>query len=301
MVALIGQCRGDLDLFVRQLAAVHVSVTRAGSGFSLAFKSPLAPFVVLGDIVSPLNAWCTSPEAAPSQDASVLQLMLQVSEAVGAGIVPGLHELLLLDNDTSRCQVGTNHRRLLALVRSAPFRSAFGRATRRAPPGISRAARSIAGIVHDNASRPAPAGFEPFWVRLGALDRGTRFVMRAGGALVDVPHVGLASSALAPRPTALAEHCAFEYNRLRCDHAGWSRAVAALARQYAEYERLRRRCIAVRSDRSVVADHVGRLLEDSDAFAEALERQVGVIASRYSTPATPAQVVSTAVAAFERL
>jgi hypothetical protein len=298
MHALIGQCRGDLELFVRQLGAVHVAAARTPKGFTLTFRSPVPSFVVLGDIVGPLNAWGTCSPLVASDDAAILQLAVQVSDATGMGVVPGLNELMLLGDDTSRCQLGKTHRKLLALARSPPFREAWRRATRRAPEAVCRAARTVAAIVHDNAARPPPAPLAPYWPRLSALDRGTRFVVRGpASSLIDAPQVGLASRAFAPVASAVAEHLAFEYNRLRCGAAEWGRAAEPIARAYADFDALRRRCIATRSSGAAVADHVSHVL-DRAVLREELERRLAVIVSRYAPPATAAELASAALAAF---
>ena len=298
MYALIGQCRGDLELFVRQLGAVHVAVARTAKGFTLTFRSPAVPFVVLGDIVGPLNAWGTC-EPLASDDAAILQLAVQVSDATGAGIVPGLNELMLLGDDTSRCQLGKSHRKLLALVRAASFRDAWRRACKRAPEAVCRAAKNIPAIVHDNATRPAPAPLTQYWPRLSALDRGTRFVVRGPSGLVDAPIVGLASRAFSPAVSAVAEHLAFEYNRTRCGVAEWARLVGPVAKAYADYDAARRKCIATRANGSVVADHVEREL-DRGILRDELERRLAVIVARYSPPATAAELTSAAVSAFAK-
>ena len=115
----------------------------------------LQGIVVLGDIVGPLNAWGTC-EPLASDDAAILQLAVQVPDATGAGVVPGLNEMMLLGDDTSRCQLGKSHRKLLALVRNAAFRDAWRRACKRAPESVCRAAKTVPAIVHDNSTRPAP-------------------------------------------------------------------------------------------------------------------------------------------------
>ena len=297
MYALVGQCRGDLDLFIRQLGAVHVAVARTPKGFALTFRSPVAPFVVLGDIIGPLNAWGTN-EPLVSDDAAILQLAVQVSDATGAGVVAGMNELMLLgDDDTSRCMLGKSHRKLLALARNGAFRDAWRRACRRAPETVCRAARTVPAIVHDNAARPAPAPLAQYWPRLSAMDRGTRFVVRGPSGLVDAPIVGLASRAFAPAVAAVAEHLAFEYNRTRCGAAEYARAVETVARAYVEFDALRRKCIATRANGAVVSDHVAPCL-DAGLLREELERRLAVIVARYAPPATAAELASAAVAAF---
>ena len=302
MYALIGQCRGDLDLFVRQLGAVHVAVARTQKGFTLTFRSPVPSFVVLGDIVGPLNAWGTAStqcEPAASDDAAILQLAVQVSDATGAGVVPGLNEMMLLGDDTSRCQLGKSHRKLLALVRNAAFRDAWRRACKRAPESVCRAAKTVPAIVHDNSTRPAPPPLGAYWPRLSALDRGTRFVVRGPSGLVDAPMVGLASRAFAPAVSAVAEHLAFEYNRTRCGVAEWSRALEGVAKAYAEFDAARKKCIATRANGTVVTDHVAHTL-DRALLREELERRLAVIVARYATPATATELASAAVAAFAK-
>ena len=297
MYALVGQCRGDLELFIRQLGAVHVAVARKpGGAFALTFRSPVQPFVVLGDIIGPLNAWGTN-EPLVSDDAAILQLAVQVSDATGAGVVAGMNELMLLGDDTSRCQLGKSHRKLLALARNGAFREAWRRACKRAPETICRAARTVPGIVHDNAARPAPAPLAQYWPRLSSMDRGTRFVVRGPSGLVDAPIVGLASRAFAPAVAAVAEHLAFEYNRMRCGAAEYARAVESVARSYAEFDATRTRCIATRANGTVVSDHVAPCI-DTGALREELERRLAVIVARYSPPATAAELASAAVAAF---
>jgi hypothetical protein len=298
MYGLVGQCRGDLELFIRQLGAVHVAVARKPKGFALTFRSPLAPFVVLGDIIGPLNAWGTC-EALVSDDAGILQLAVELSDATGAGIVPGMNELMLLGDDTSRCQLGKSHRKLLALARNASFRDAWRRACKRAPETVCRAARNVPAIVHDNTARPAPAPLAAYWSRLSSMDRGTRFVVRGPSGLVDAPIVGLASRAFAPVVAAIAEHLAFEYNRTRSGVKEWARAAESVAKGYAEFDALRKKCIATRANGSVVSDHLVPSV-DTGLLREELERRLAVIVARYAPPATAAELASVAVAAFTK-
>ena len=268
MGTYIGQCRGDMGLLMRQLRALHVTVTPSAVSSARA-----ASFVILGDVVGPLNAWCSHESRVDSDDVHILQLVVRVSEELGVGVVPGLNELLLLSGDTRLCGTGRNHRRLLRLVTDPDFLDAWDRACARTPPGVKRAARHVKGILHDNATRPPPSVMQPYWELMSVFDRGTRFIFNGA----DIPPVGFASASFSPTPFALASHMHLEYHRARCDMAKWKEVVAGVASTYRTFDDARRRTIALVNGRGVrdtergVLDKDGGVSEFEACLSSALE------------------------------
>jgi hypothetical protein len=245
--ALVGQCRGDLALFVRQLERIGVVVSfQRNNKLSVVAKSAPA-IVILGDLICPLNAWCSYPSQG-NQDAQILELAVKVACALGAGLVCGLHEqMLILKHATERCMQGANHRRLLALVANADFRAAFARARKNNAYGVVAAGMNPAAIVSDNRTRAPPPELAPYWDRMSVFDRGTRFICarKGAGGYFDLPVIGLGSAALAVHPLALRDHLLAEYGRLRSSVPSWKATVEAIGEQYAAFDRARRRCLLV--------------------------------------------------------
>jgi hypothetical protein len=282
MVALIGQCRGDMQLFRRQLAAVQVTVSQ--KGLTRARNAPA--FVVLGDVIGPLNAWCAYQARVASDDVDILQLVIRLSEELGVGVVPGVYELMLLEGDTRQCGNGQNHRKLLGLVADPDFIRSWKVACSQAPPSVKRAARHIKGILHDNDTRPPPVGLGPYWPLLSTFDRGTRFVV--GGR--DVPSIGLASTTFQPTPFALASHFQLEYHRARgCDLSKWREIVSGVSIGYHEFDAVRRRAIVVAESGVLVRDSVSGVLDPAGMrefetlLASLLEPLVGRFGKSTST------------------
>jgi hypothetical protein len=272
MGTFIGQCRGDLALLMRQLRALHITVTPS------AVTNPRGvAFVILGDLVAPLNAWCSYQHRVHSDDIQILQLVVRLSEELGVGIVAGLNELLLMSGDTRLCGTGRNHRLLLRLVSDPDFRDAWGRACNKAPADVKRAARHIKGILHDNETRPPPHAMQSHWGLMSALDRGTRFVLKN----VDIQPVGFASSAFQPTPFALASHMHLEYHRARCDLEKWKDIVAAIAHTYKRFDDARRRTVALVGGRGVRDTESGILTEEgAREFATYLTSALEPLVSR---------------------
>lgn len=299
--ALVGQCRGDLALFVRQLERVGVAVSFARNRLSVTAKSA-PPIVILGDLICPLNAWCSYPPAE-NHDARILEVAVTVARALGAGLVCGLHEqMLLLRGATERCMQGTNHRRLLKLVANAEFRRAFADARKNPTHGVACAGKSPAAIVSDNRTREPPPELAPYWDRMSVFDRGTRFVHTRRG-IVDLPVLGLGSVALAVHPLALRDHVLAEYGRLRSSTAAWKATVEAIGEQYAAFDRARRRCLVVLPCGTPVPDpERGFLAGDAAELQGPLTRVFDDIIERYHVRgATSAELYAVTVRALTRV
>jgi hypothetical protein len=293
MVVLIGQCRGDMQLFRRQLAAVQVTVSQRG--LSRARNAPA--FVVLGDVIGPLNAWCAYQPRVASDDVDILQLVIRLSEELGIGVVPGVYELMLLAGDTRQCGNGQNHRKLLRLAADPDFNRSWKVACSQAPSSVKRAARHIQGILHDNDTRPPPVGMEPYWPLLSTFDRGTRFVM--GGR--DVPSIGLASTTFQPTPFALASHFQLEYHRVRgCDLSKWREIVSDISGGYHAFDAVRRRAIGVAESGMLVSDSVSGVLDPAAMrdFATLLTALLEPLVARFSKSTGAAALTRVAAAAL---
>lgn len=242
MLTIVGQCRGDLVMFRRQLYQAGLASNVEGKP---KFVKPPGPVVILGDLISPLNAWCAFAPTTPSEDAEILKLAVLVSEETGACIVEGLHELLLLGGDTSRCHTGPGHRALLSLVRSPKFLARWAAATRdrcSSVHGVTRACRSVKAILQDNASLPAPSEkLAPYWPAVSAFDRGTRYIHRE----IEVPQLYWCSRAFGLHPSALCTHLSSIYSRARCGQREWATAVDGVVEQYRAFDDARRSALLV--------------------------------------------------------
>ena len=282
--ALVGQCRGDLALFVRQLERVGVVVSFQRNKLNVVARSA-PPIVILGDLICPLNAWCSYPSSG-NQDARILEVAVTVARALDAARGWGRHaQRGGLGGGTERCMQGPNHRRLLALVANADFRDAFARARRNYAHGVAAAGKTPAAILSDNRTRDPPAELAPYWDRMSLFDRGTRFVCARKGAsagYVDLPVLGLGSAALAAHPLALRDHVQAEYGRLRSSVPAWKATVEAIGEQYAAFDRARRRCLLVLPCGTPVADtERGALAGDVEDLREPLTRVFDDIIERY--------------------
>jgi hypothetical protein len=297
MPAFIGQCRGDLGLLHRQLAAVGIRVTYERARTVVTARSP-PPLVILGDLICPLNAWCSYAPCA-NDDARILQTAVAVANAVGAALVLGLHEQLLMRGVTARCAQGTNHRKLLALVASKPFRRALAEARANEAHGVVCAARAPVAILNDNASRPPPVGLAACWHRLSVYDRGTRFQIKRGASYVDVPHVGLGSRAFAVHPLALRDHLMAEYGRLRCGAQQWAAALEPIKEQYEQFERARRERIAVTPSGASVRDTERAALASAAELQEPVTRMFEDIVARYHVATSAAELYAATLKALE--
>lgn len=283
--ALVGQCRGDLALFVRQLERVGVVVSfQRNNKLTVTAKS--APdIVILGDLICPLNAWSSYPSSG-NQDARILEVAVTVACELGAGLVCGLHEqMLILRGATERCMQGPNHRRLLALVANATFRGAFVEARKNYAHGVVAAGMNPKAIVSDNRTREPPSELAPYWARMSLFDRGTRFICArkgARGGYFDLPVLGLGSAALAVHPLALRDHLLAEYGRLRSSVPAWKTTVEAIGEQYAAFDRARRLCLLVLPCGTPVPDtERGILAGDVADMREPLTRVFDDIIERY--------------------
>ena len=283
--ALVGQCRGDLALFVRQLERVGVVVSfQRNNKLTVTAKS--APdIVILGDLICPLNAWSSYPSSG-NHDARILEVAVTVACELGAGLVCGLHEqMLILRDSTERCMQGPNHRRLLALVANPTFLAAFVEARKNFAHGVVSAGMNPKAIVSDNRTREPPSELAPYWARMSLFDRGTRFICArkgARGGYFDLPVLGLGSAALAVHPLALRDHLLAEYGRLRSSIPAWKATVEAIGEQYAAFDRARRRCLLVLPCGMLVPDtERGVLAGDVADMREPLTRVFDDIIERY--------------------
>ena len=285
--ALIGQCRGDLALFVRQLGAVGVRVTFERGRVAVTTRSP-PPLVILGDLICPLNAWCSYVPCG-NDDARILETAVTVANAVGGALVLGLHEQLLMRGVTARCAQGTNHRKLLTLVANKEFRRALAEARHQPAHGVVCAARAPTAILIDNASRAAPVGLGTCWHRLSCFDRGTRFQIKRGGSYVDAPLVGLSSRAFAVHPLALRDHLMAEYGKVRCGAGAWQQHLEPIRGAYDAFERARRERIAVLPSGGAVRDTASGFLAGATVeLQEPLTRMFDDIVARYHVGGTSA-------------
>ncbi len=288
--ALIGQCRGDLPLLLRQLSAVRIDATPtdAHGGYTLVDRRPAnaEPVVILGDVIGPRNAWASTPASVGSNDLAILRLVMAVCTTLrNVSALAGLHELLLFNGHTGRCGHGANHRRLLAHVLTDEFERAWGAITRGVPRAVRRAGTSIDAILLDNDARAPPPGLEAQWPLLSTYDRGTRFLV--GDA--DAPHTGLASAAFDADPAALAWHFASEYARTRtADGPPWARTAALVAAPYGAFDERRHECIAAVGG-AAVADPKGTSLSDGALrdFAEHLQRHLASARPSAAAPSAP--------------
>ena len=279
--ALVGQCRGDLALFMRQLARVGVVVSFQQKRIAVTMRSAPA-MVILGDLICPLNAWSSyPPHANANQDARILEVAVAVAKAHGAGLVIGLHEQMLLRGVTSRCMQGKGHRKLLTLVASSEFRRALADARKNDTHGVVCAGKSPTAILIDNRTRDAPAELAPYWDRMSVFDRGTRFQARSGASYADLPVLGLGSSALAVHPLALRDHLTAEYGRLRSMPQQWRATVEAIGEHYAAYDRARRRCLVVLGGSVVPDPEQGALAVPVGELQAPLTRMFEDIVTRY--------------------
>ena len=301
--ALVGQCRGDLALFVRQLARVGVAVSFQRSKLTITAKSDASKsdtsIVILGDLICPLNAW-SSYQPAENHDARILEVAVTVAEKLGAALVCGLHEQMLLRGATERCMQGTNHRRLLKLVLNSKFRAALARARLKDANGVACAGKSPEAILSDNKTREPPPELAPYWDRMSLYDRGTRFVCRTRKGFVDLPVLGLGSSALAVHPLAMRDHIVAEYGRLRSAIPQWKATAEAIGEQYAAFDRARRRCLVVTPQGTCVPDEERGVLAGPAADMQVpLTRAFEDIVERYSVRgATAAELYAVTIRAL---
>jgi len=296
--ALVGQCRGDLALFVRQLASVGVAVSFQRSKLSITAKSPPS-IVILGDLICPLNAWSSYPPSE-NHDAKILEVAVTVADKLGAALVCGLHEqMLLLRGATERCMQGTNHRRLLKLAANPKFRAALADARRNDAHGVACAGKTPAAILSDNKTREPPPELAPYWDRLSLFDRGTRFVYTRKG-FVDLPVLGLGSAALAVHPLAMRDHIVAEYGKLRSAIPQWKATVEAIGEQYAAFDRARRQCLVVLPCGKRVPDEERGVLAGTAAdLQDPLTRALEDIVERYSVRgATAAELYAVTIRAL---
>lgn len=301
--ALVGQCRGDLALFVRQLAHVGVLVSFVRGKLSITAKSDAAKsdtsIVILGDLICPLNAW-SSYQPAENHDARILEVAVTVAERLGAALVCGLHEQMLLRGDNARCMQGTNHRRLLKLVLNSKFRAALAKARANDAHGVACAGKTPEAILSDNETREPPPDLAPYWDRMSLYDRGTRFVCRTSkGSFVDLPVLGLGSSALAVHPLAMRDHIVAEYGKLRSAIPQWKATVEAIGAQYAAFDRARRRCLVVTPHGIVPDREEGVLAGTTEDLRAPLTRALEDIVERYSVRgATAAELYAVTIRAL---
>ena len=81
MLTIVGQCRGDLAMFRRQLFhAGLVSTVEGKPKFVKPGPGSLDRVVILGDLISPLNAWCAFAPTTPSEDAEIMKLAVLAAE-----------------------------------------------------------------------------------------------------------------------------------------------------------------------------------------------------------------------------
>ena len=256
-LTIVGQCRGDLAMFKRQLE--RAGIARFPDGRS-ANKPTFADtgddrIVILGDLISPLNAWCAFTPTSASEDAEILKIAVLVAEQTGACIVEGLHELMLFSGDTSRCHLGSGHRALLALVRSPKFVARWASVSCSAAYGLTRAGRSIKAIVQDNASIPPPCErLAPYWPSVSAFDRCTRYAHRE---LDQVPTLAWCSRAFSIHPSAMCAHLSSVYSRARCGPREWGAAVDDISDQYRAFDEARRATLAVVRGEAIRDDERG--------------------------------------------
>ena len=303
--ALVGQCRGDLALLVRQLDRVGVVVSFQRNNKLIVTAKSAPDIVILGDLICPLNAWSSYPSSG-NQDARILEVAVTVACELGAGLVCGLHEqMLILRGATERCMQGPNHRRLLALVANPTFRGAFVEARKNYAHGVVAAGINPKAIVSDNRTREPPAELAPYWARMSLFDRGTRFICArkgARGGYFDLPVLGLGSAALAVHPLALRDHLLAEYGRLRSSVPAWKATVEAIGEQYAAFDRARRRCLLVLPCGTPVPDpERGVLAGDVAEMREPLTRVFDDIIERYHVRGvTSAELYAVTVRALAR-
>ena len=297
MLTIVGQCRGDLAMFRRQLFhAGLVSTVEGKPKFVKPGPGSLDRVVILGDLISPLNAWCAFAPTTQSEDAEILKLAVLVSEETGACIVEGLHELLLLGGDTSRCHTGPGHRALLSLVRSAKFLSRWAAATRdrcSSVHGVTRACRSVKAILQDNASLPAPSEkLAPYWPAVSAFDRGTRYLSRE----IEVPQLYWCSRAFGLHPAALCTHLSSIYSRARCGQREWGTTVDGVVEQYRTFDDARRSALLVVNGATVPDEQRGLVGggDDKAAITEALRVSLAPIVERYKLDASAASLAAAA-------
>lgn len=290
MLTIVGQCRGDLSMFRRQLVRAGLATFAEGKPRFTRRER----VVILGDLVSPLNAWCAFAPTTPSEDAEIMKLAVLAAEETGACIVEGLHELLLIGGDTSRCHTGPGHRALLALVRSPRFLTRWAAATRErsaSAHGVTRACRSVKAILQDNASLPSPSeALAPYWPAVSAFDRGTRYVSRE----IEVPSMYWCSKAFALHPAALCTHLSSIYSRARCGGREWASAVDGVVEQYRTFDDARRGALVVLHGEPVADEARGFIEADRAHVTEALRACLAPIVERYKLDASAASLAAAA-------
>jgi hypothetical protein len=288
MLTLVGQCRGDLGMLKRQLERARI----ASFDYEEPRFAPRDRVVILGDLVSPLNAWCAFAPQAPSDDAEILELAVLVAEETGARIVEGLHELMLFSGDTSRCHASAGHRALLALVRSPAFRSRWSAVSGASAFGVTRSCRSIRAILQDNASLPPPSeAIAAYWPSVSAFDRSTRYHHRELGA---VPQLAWCSRAFSIHPSALCTHLGSIYARSRCGAREWAAAVEAVVEEYRSFEEARRGTLLLVGGEPVGDEERGFVVADKAELHAMLCACLGSIVDRYKLETTAASLATAA-------
>jgi hypothetical protein len=248
--------------------------------------------VVLGDLVSPLNAWCAFTPTSASEDAEILKLAVLVAEHTDACIVEGLHELMLFSGDTSRCHLGSGHRALLALVRSPKFVARWANVSCASAYGVTRACRSIKAIVQDNASMPPPCErLAPYWHCVSAFDRCTRYIRRE---LEHVPTLAWCSRSYAIHPNALCAHLSSVYSRARCGLREWGAAVDEIAEQYRAFDDARRATLVVVRGEPVRDDDSGFIDGEKSDVQEMIRACLEPTVERYKIDADAAALAGIA-------
>jgi hypothetical protein len=295
MLTVIGQCRGDMGMLKRQLERARIA-TFVDDEPRFAQRHPADRVVILGDLVSPLNAWCAFAPRDPSDDADILQLAVLVAEQTGARIVEGLHEMLLFGGDKSRCHTASGHRALLALVRSTGFLARWSAVSGASAFGVTRACRSARATLQDNASLPPPSdALAPYWPSVSAFDRGTRYQHRELGPM---PPLAWCSRAFAIHPSAMCTHLASIYARSRCGTREWATAVDGVVEQYRAFDEARRGTLLLARGEPVADDERGFVDARKADVHAMLVASLGAIVDRYKLEPTADAL---AAAATQRL
>jgi hypothetical protein len=293
-LTIVGQCRGDLAMFKRQLERAKIARFADGSSKPKFWEETRRDekIIVLGDLISPLNAWCAFAPTSASEDSEILKIAVLVAEHTGACIVEGLHELMLFSGDTSRCHLGSGHRALLALVRSPKFGARWASVSCSAAYGLTRAGRSIKAIVQDNASIPPPCErLAPYWPNVSAFDRCTRYTHRE---LEHVPTLAWCSRSYAIHPSALCAHLSSVYSRSRCGPREWGAAVDEIAEQYRAFDDARRATLVVVRGEPVRDDESGCIDGERSDVQEMIRACLEPTIERYKVDASAAALAAIA-------
>jgi hypothetical protein len=293
-LTIVGQCRGDLAMFKRQLE-------RAGIARFLDGRSANKPtfadtgddrIVILGDLISPLNAWCAFTPTSRSDDAEIIKLAVITAESTGACIVEGLHELMLFGGDTSRCHIGSGHRALLALVRSPKFVARWASVSCSSAYGLTRSCRSVKAIMQDNASIPSPCErLAPYWPSVSAFDRCTRYAHRELG---QVPTLAWCSRAFSIHPSAMCAHLSSVYSRARCGPREWGTAVDEISDQYRAFDDARRATLAVVRGQALRDDERGFIDAGKSDVQDMIRACLEPTIERYKVDASAAALAAMA-------